>query len=88
VKLTVKFALLVAGVIVLVESTGCSLCETQVLEKIIPPDGKWVATTLTRDCGATASKIMAVNVQDMNRKHLDADNEVFLTKYVQRIHVS
>jgi len=58
------------------------------LEKIISPDGKWVATTLPRDCGATTSEIMAVNVQDMNREHLDADNEVFLTKYVQRIHVS
>ncbi len=68
--------------------SGCGLCKDRILEEIPSPDGKWTATILTRDCGATTAEYMAVNLHDFKHKHLDVENDVFMTKYVHRLHVS
>ena len=73
-------------VLALGESSGCNLCKTEVLEKAVSPDGKWVATILTRDCGATTSEYMAVNLQEAKHRRLDVENEVFVIKHVHRLH--
>ena len=67
---------------------GCGLCKDEILEEAASPDGKWTATVLTRDCGATTAEYMAVNLHDSKHKNLDVENEVFVTKYVHRLHVS
>src|SRR6266403_469282 len=46
------------------------------------PDGKWTATVLTRDCGAATTEYMAVNLHDFEHKHLDPENDPFVTKHV------
>lgn len=75
-------ALAVAGV------SGCSVCQNEIVDKTTSPDGKWTATILTRDCGATTSQYMEVNLHDSSNAHLEARNNVFVTKYVRRLHVS
>lgn len=66
---------------------GCNLCKVEVLERSASPDGKLVATILTRDCGATTSEYMAVNLQVAKQERLAAENEVFVVKHVHRLHV-
>ncbi len=67
---------------------GCGLCKDEILEEITSPDGKWTATVQTRDCGATTAEYIAVNLHDVKHKNLDIENDVFVTKYVHRLHVS
>lgn len=67
---------------------GCGLCKDEILEETTSPDGKWTATVLTRDCGATTSEYMVVNLHHFEHKHLDAENVVFVTKYAHRLHAS
>jgi hypothetical protein len=67
---------------------GCGLCKVEILEETTSPDNKWTATVLTRDCGATTAEYMAVNVHEFAHKHLDSENDVFLTKHVRLLHVS
>ena len=59
------------AMVALAELSGCSLCKDEVLEKAASPDGKRVAIILTRDCGATPSEYIAVNVQDAKQRRLD-----------------
>ena len=68
--------------------SGCGLCKDKTLEETASPDGKWTATVLARDCGATTAEYMTVNLHDFEHKHLDPENDVFVTKYVRRLHVS
>jgi len=68
--------------------SGCGLCKDKILEETPSPDGKWTATVLTRDCGATTAEYMTVNLHDFEHKHLDPENDVLVTKYVRRLHVS
>jgi len=70
------------------ELCGCGLCKDEILEETTSPDGKWTASVLTRDCGATTAEYMAVNLHHFEHKHLDAENDIFVTKYVHRLHVS
>ncbi len=67
---------------------GCGLCKDKILEEAASPDGRWTATVLTRDCGATTAEYMAVNLHDFKHTNLDVENDVFVTKYVHRLHVS
>jgi len=68
--------------------SGCGLCKDKILEETPSPDGKRAATVLTRDCGATTAEYMTVNLHDFEHKHLDPENDVFVSKYVRRLHVS
>jgi hypothetical protein len=68
--------------------SGCGdLCADEVLEKVVSPDGKWVATIATRDCGATTSEYIGVNLQDAKQKRLDEKNYVFVIKHLHPLHV-
>ena len=68
--------------------SGCGLCKDEILEELPSPDGKWTAAVLTRDCGATTAEYMTVNLHDFEHEHLDPENDVFVTKYVRRLHVT
>jgi len=46
--------------------SGCSLCKDEILEETPSPDGKWTATVLTHDCGATTPEHMTVNLHDLS----------------------
>jgi hypothetical protein len=70
------------------ELSGCNLCKDEVLDKASSPDGRWVATVLTRDCGATTSEYIAVNVHEVKQKSLDLKNDVFVIKHIHRLNVS
>ena len=72
----------------LAELSGCSLCKEEVLEKVASPDGKWVATIMTRDCGGTTSEYIAVNLQDAKQRHIDGENDVFVIKHIHPLRVS
>ena len=74
-------------VLVLEELTGCNLCKDEVMERAASPDGKRVATILTRDCGATTSEYMAVNIQDVKQKRHDVEKDVFVIKHIHRLHI-
>lgn len=74
-------------VLALAELSGCDLCTDEVLEKVVSPDGKWVATIKTRGCGATTSEYVSVNLQDAKKKHLDEENDVFVIKHLHPLHV-
>ena len=75
------------AMVALAELSGCSLCKDEVLEKAASPDGKRVAIILTRDCGATPSEYIAVNVQDAKQRRLDEKNDVFVIKRLHPLHV-
>jgi uncharacterized protein DUF5412 len=83
-----RFALPSVTALVLFGFSGCNLCKDEILEKTTSPDGKWTATTLRRDCGATTSEYTSVNLQDAKKKQLDSQNEVFVTKYGHRLHIA
>lgn len=36
------------------------------------PDGKWIASTIMRDCGATSSEVVSVNVSRSGEKAFGA----------------
>src|SRR5207248_8399079 len=74
--------------VALAQLSGCSLCKEDVLEKVASPDGKWVATIMTRDCGATTSEYIAVNLQDAKQRHIDGKNDVFVIKHIHPLRVS
>jgi len=78
---------LITGV-ALVGLSGCKLCGVEVLEKSASPDGKWVATIMTRDCGATTSEYILVNLQEAKQSRLDEANDVFVIKHLHPVHVS
>ncbi len=88
VKQLLRAAAFLVSVVALEELTGCNLCKDEVLEKAASPDGKRVATILTRDCGATTSEYMAVNVQDAKQKRHDVEKDVFVIKHIHRLHIS
>jgi hypothetical protein len=67
--------------------SSCNLCKDEVVEKVVSPDGKWVATIATRDCGATTSEYIGVNLQDAKQKRLEEENYVFVIKHLHPLHV-
>jgi hypothetical protein len=87
VKQLLKAAPFLIAVLALAEFSGCDLCKDEVLEKASSPDGKWVATIKTRDCGATTSEYIAVNLQDAQQRRLDEENDVFVIKHLHPLHV-
>jgi|SRR5437762_96329 len=82
-----KAAPFLIAMVALAVLSGCNLCKDEVLEKVASPDGKRVAIILTRDCGATTSEYIAVNLQDAKQRRLDEENDVFVTKLLHPLHV-
>jgi hypothetical protein len=83
-KQLLKFALFSIAPLALAGLSGCNPCRDEILDKTTSPDGKLAATTLARDCGATTSELMGVNLQDVKQKHLETQNEVFVTMHIHR----
>lgn len=48
--------------------TGCSsfLCGNDILQEVVSPDGKFVATVFERNCGATTPYLRIVNLRLAN----------------------
>jgi hypothetical protein len=65
----------------LVFLAGCDLCKEEVWSNVDSPDGKWTATTVMRDCGATTSEIVGVNVHKRGSKKLPADQYALVMKH-------
>ena len=59
---------------------GCNLCKEEIWKQSSSPDGKWTATVVMRDCGATTSEVVSVNLHPANSKRLDAGNNVLVVK--------
>jgi hypothetical protein len=60
---------------------GCNLCKEKVWQQLLSPDGKWTATVVMRDCGATTSELVSVNVHPTNEKRFDAKGTVLVLKH-------
>ncbi len=72
--------LLSAGLVVL---TGCHLCDEKELERTVSPDGKWVAVTIMRDCGATTSEVVSVNIRPITESSARQENNAMIVKHGQ-----
>jgi hypothetical protein len=60
---------------------GCNLCKEEIWQQLPSPDGKWTATVVMRNCGATTSEVVSVNLHSSNSKRLDAGNYVLVVKH-------
>jgi len=69
--------------VVLVVLLGCHLCDETELERTISPDGKWVAVTIMRDCGATTSEVVSIDVRPIAESSARQENIVMLVKHEQ-----
>jgi hypothetical protein len=58
--------------------SSCNLCKDEVVERVVSPDGKWAASIVTIDCGATTSENIIVNLQDAKQRRLDEENNIFV----------
>jgi hypothetical protein len=67
---------------------GCDLCKEEVWDNVDSPDGKWTATTIMRDCGATTTEVVSVNVHRKGSKKLDADHNALVMKHGEAPEVS
>jgi hypothetical protein len=63
--------------------TGCDLCKEEIWGTTTSPDGKWAATTIMRDCGATTSETVSVNVHRTGSKGFEADHNALVMKHRQ-----
>jgi hypothetical protein len=63
--------------------TGCDLCKEEIWGTATSPDGKWTATTIMRDCGATTSETISVNVHRTGSKGFEADHNALVMKHGQ-----
>jgi hypothetical protein len=67
---------------------GCNPCKEEIWNTSTSPDGKWVAVTVMRDCGATTSEIVAVNVHPIAESRLRQKNNALVLKYGKTAGVS
>ena len=68
--------------------SSCNLCKDEVVERVVSPDGKWAASIVTIDCGATTSENIIVNLQDAKQRRLDEENNIFVIKHLHPLHLS
>jgi hypothetical protein len=61
--------------------TGCNLCKEEVLSDVASPDGKWTATTIIWDCGATTSEVVTVNIHPIGNNGFKADTNALVMKH-------
>jgi hypothetical protein len=64
-------------------ATGCNPCKEEIWNSATSPDGKWRATTIMRDCGATTSETVSVNVSQTGTKGFQADHNALVMKHGQ-----
>jgi hypothetical protein len=62
-------------------AAGCNLCKEEVWNSVTSPDGRWKATTIMRDCGATTSEVVSVNVSRTGNKAFQADHNALVMNH-------
>jgi hypothetical protein len=60
---------------------GCKPCSEEVWGTATSPDGKWLATTIERDCGATTSEVVSVNIHPIGQSSLREENNALVVKH-------
>ena len=67
---------------------GCNPCSEEVWATTKSPDGKWVATTIMRDCGATTSEVVSVNIHSIGEASLREENNALVVKHGHNLDVT
>lgn len=67
---------------------GCSPCKQEIWATSTSQDGKWVAVTVMRDCGATTSEVVSVNVHVAGESKLLQKNNALVLKHGKTAAVS
>jgi hypothetical protein len=78
----------VALCLLLVGSLGCNPCKDVVLDRLPSPNGKWVATKVTRDCGGLGGEYVGVSIHDPSDDTTKRKDFVFLVKVRGPINMS
>ena len=87
-KLLLKFSRFSIVFLAVAGLSSCNLCKDEVVERVVSPDGKWAASIVTIDCGATTSENIIVNLQDAKQRRLDEENNIFVIKHLHPLHLS
>jgi hypothetical protein len=66
---------------------GCNPCKEEVWDKVTSPNGKWLAETTMRDCGATTAETLGVSISPVGDKST-AEDIVFVVKHGYSIGLS
>jgi hypothetical protein len=61
--------------------SGCNPCREEVWSRSLSPDGKWVAVTVMRDCGATTAEVVSLNIHTIKSDNLKASNNALVVKH-------
>lgn len=64
IKLLYRFVLLTIGFVVIGCDASLFGCDDAVISEVVSPDGRYVATVLERDCGATTDYSTMVALRD------------------------
>jgi hypothetical protein len=67
---------------------GCRPCKEEIWGTSASPDGKWIAVTVMRDCGATTSEVDSVNVHAAGEIKLQQQNNALVLKFGKTAGVS
>jgi hypothetical protein len=86
-RILLKTSAVCAQLIVLT-SVGCGLCNDEIQQRTSSPDGKRVAIIYVRDCGATTSARLLVNLQDPKDEKPRSGDVVFVVKHAHPVTVS
>ncbi len=73
---------------VLIFLLGCNPCKEEIWSSVASPDGRWLAVTVMRDCGATTGEILSVNVRPADNKNLSQENNALVIKHGYAISTS
>ncbi len=74
--------------VLLTGSIGCNECKDVVLSQVPSPDGKWVATQMTRDCGGLGGEIVGVSIHSPANAPSWPEDSVFVVKVLGPIGVT
>jgi hypothetical protein len=74
----IRYFLIVPALAVSTICAGCNLCKTETIETSVSPDGKWIAETISADCGAVTRALVRVNVRPSSVGKASAENNVFV----------
>ena len=61
--------------------TGCKLCHEEIWGSSTSPDGKWTATIIMRDCGATTDEVVSLNVHRAGDTEYKAENNAIVINH-------
>ena len=84
----IRGSIAVVFVSVLVSCTGCNDCKDVDLGQFPSPDGRWVATMGTRECGGAEGEYVGVSIHRSADSKVKSDSYVFMVKPVGPIGIS